>query len=224
MQYLYENGYQALSLNELIHHTAFNHEKSVFITFDDGWTNNYTNAFPILKKLGLIATIFVITDFIGRSRYVDWNQLKEMNKEGISIQSHTVNHRPLVGIKNDQIMYELDTSKKQIEDHLGSAVDFLSVPHGMINQRVRDAARAVGYKAICTSEPGFSHSYGNPAILRRTNVSDRCDILTFEKIIKADRMLILSLILSKKIKNLTKRLLGYNNYRKLYRLRYRIGE
>ena len=153
MEYISKNGYQTLLLNQLIHSTTHNHQKSVAITFDDGWANNYTNAFPILKKHGLTATIFVVTNFVGNHNYMDWDQLRAMNKEGVSIQSHTASHRPLTVLKTNEIMYEIDASKKSIEDHLGSAVDFLSAPHGMINHKVIDAARTVGYKALCTSEP-----------------------------------------------------------------------
>ena len=224
MEYLHENGYHTLSLNQVIDaKTSLNH-KTVAITFDDGFANNYTNAFPILKKHGLTITIFVVTNFVGKHNYMGWDQLREMNKEGISIQSHTASHRPLSVLETNEIKYELEESKKSIEDQLGSAVDFLSAPHGMINHKVIDTARAVGYKAICTSEPGFTHSWSNPAILRRINISDRYEIVAFKKIIQANYMVILSVLLSKTVKNLTKKLLGYNNYRKLYRLRYHIGE
>jgi peptidoglycan/xylan/chitin deacetylase (PgdA/CDA1 family) len=224
MEYLHENGYQTLSLNQVIDAKVSLNHKTVALTFDDGFANNYTNAFPILKKFELTATIFVVTNFVGNHNYMDWNQLREMNKEGISIQSHTASHMPLSVLKTNEIMYELDSSKKEIEDHLGSAVNFLSVPHGMINHKVIDTARAVGYKAICTSEPGFTHLPGKPSILKRVNISDRYEIVAFKKIIQANYTAILSVLFSKTVKNLTKKLLGYNNYRKLYRLRYRIGE
>lgn len=224
MEYLYKNGYHTLSLNEVIDAKVSLNHKTVALTFDDGWANNYTNAFPILKKHGLTATIFVVTDFVGNHNYMDWDQLREMNEEGISIQSHTASHRPLSVLETNEIMYELEESKKSIEDHLGSAVDFLSAPHGMINHKVVDAARAVRYKALCTSEPGFTQLRGNPAILKRVNISDRCEIVAFKKIIQANYIAILSVLFSKTVKNMTKKLLGYNNYRKLYRLRYRIGE
>jgi len=224
MEYLHENGYHTLSFNQVIDAKEFLNHKTVALTFDDGWANNYTNAFPILKKHGLTATIFIVTNFVGHHKYMDWDQLRKMNKEGISIQSHTASHRPLSVLEDNEIMYELEKSKKSIEDHLGSVVDFLSVPHGMINHRVIDTARAVGYKAICTSEPGFTHSWSNPAILKRITISDRYEIVAFKKIVQADCIAILSILFSKTVKNLTKKLLGYNNYRKLYRLRYRIGE
>ena len=224
MEYISKNGYQTLSLNELIDHTTHDHQKSIVITFDDGFADNYTNAFPILKSLGLTATVFVVTDFVGKPKYMSWQQLRQMNTEGISIQSHTVSHRPLTVLKTNEIIYELDGSKKRIEDHLGAPVDFLSVPHGMIDEKVVGVARSTGYRAICTAEPAFSHSYGNPAILNRINISDRCEIATFEKLVQANQMATLSLLLPKKIKNFTKKLLGWKNYRKIYRLRYRIGE
>ena len=224
MNYLHKNGYQTLSLNELLNNKTPAYQRSLIITFDDGWANNHTNAFPILREHGLSATIFIITGFIGQSDYLDWNQLREMDKEGMSIQSHTVSHKPLVGFPRDQLMYELDASKKSIEDNLGKQVDFLSVPHGMINRKVVDMARTLGYKAICTTEPGFSHRYGDPAIFKRINISDRYQIDTFEKIVQINRTIILSLIFFKKIKNLTRKVLGYNNYRKVYRFLYRIGE
>jgi len=224
MKYLAENGYQTLSLNELIKSNEFRSQNTVVITFDDGWSNNYTNAFPILERLGLTATIFVITDFVGKDGYMGWGELQEMTAPGISIQSHGASHTPLSLLETHEMFNELDGSKKSIEDQLGSSVDFLSAPHGMIDQRVLDAARSIGYKAICTSEPGFTHSYGRPAILKRINISDRCQIPEFGEIVQANRMAILMPLLAKKIKNVTKRLLGWDNYRRIYRLRYRIGE
>jgi hypothetical protein len=94
----------------------------------------------------------------------------------------------------------------------------------MVSRQVIAGARQTGYQAVCSSEPGFSHKAGNPAVLNRINIADRYTISTFAKIVRADSGAILSTILAKKLKNNVKKLLGYNNYRRLYRLRYRIRE
>lgn len=224
MDYIAKNEYQALSLNKLIDYSIQDLQKSVVITFDDGWADNYTNAFPILKGLGLTATIFVITGFIGKDKYMDWHQLAEMNNAGISIQSHTTNHKPLSLLKEEEIEYELEHSKKTIEDRFDTQVEFLSAPHGMINTRVIDIARSVGYKAICTSEPGFAHMFSEPAVLKRINISDTYNLSKFKKIINADRKALYPEIISKKLKNSIKRIVGFDNYRKVYRLACRIKE
>ena len=222
MEYIHDNGYKTRTLNELLDTKSHTQQKSVVLTFDDGWQNNYTNAFPILVEFGLTATIFVITDFIGKPNYMDWDQLREMNTQGISIQSHTASHRPLAGLATSEIKDELEESKCTIEHHLGTPVDFLSAPHGIIDQKVIDIARSLGYKAICTSEPGFSHSNGNPAILKRINISESYNKATFARILEGNQLSIFPARISKKTKNLTRKLVGYSNYRKLYNLRYRI--
>lgn len=222
MEHIHTNGYETISLGDLLEGPEQNHQKRVVITFDDGWQNNYTHAFPILKEFHLAATIFVITDFVGKPNYMDWDQLREMNIQGISIQSHAASHRPLAGLSPAQIAYELEESKNTIERHLATPVDFLSAPHGVIDRRVVEIARELGYRAICTSEPGFSHSAGKPAVLKRNNISGRYAISGFGKILRKNQLSIFTAIFAKKTKNLAKELLGYDNYRKLYDFRYRI--
>jgi peptidoglycan/xylan/chitin deacetylase (PgdA/CDA1 family) len=194
------------------------------LTFDDGLLNNYTKAFPILRKYSLTATIFVITDFVGQTKYMDWHQLREMSEAGISIQSHTVSHKPLTGLAYEQLMHELSASKKTLEDHLGKHVNFLSLPHGIFNRKVLETAQKAGYQAVCTSDPGFSHLHSSISVLKRINISDHFQIDIFKKILRKDSSVILPLLVSKKIKNLARRLLGYSNYRKLYQTKYQIRD
>ena len=155
---------------------------------------------------------------------MDWKQIEEMNSKGISIQSHTVSHKPLSVLSASKIKNELSSSKRSIEHILHSPVHFFSSPHGMIDQRVMEIANSLDYRGICISEPGYHHNFGIPAVFKRINISDQYDLATFQKIVQMDLAPLLSSLLSKKFKNLIKSILGYNNYRKLYRLRYRIED
>ncbi|MBQ3971791.1 MAG: polysaccharide deacetylase family protein, partial [Selenomonadaceae bacterium] len=96
MRYLKENGYHTITPDEFYESLAGNFElpeNPVLITFDDGYEDNYRNAYPILRKYDFKATIFVISSFLGtKEHYFTWDQAREMAENGISIQSHTVDH------------------------------------------------------------------------------------------------------------------------------------
>ncbi len=99
MKYIKDNGYTTLTVSQLhdfIEKDSPIPKKSVVITLDDGYADNYTNAYPILKKYGINATIFVITDSIDKDNsYLNSKQIKELQNNGIDIQSHTTNHQEL---------------------------------------------------------------------------------------------------------------------------------
>ncbi len=147
MHLIREGGYSTLTLNRLLDFDARSvRDQSVVITFDDGWADNYANALPVLAETGVKATLFVVTGFVGRKGYLDWQQLADMQAEGISVQSHTHGHNPLPLLSEEEIRAELEVSKGSIEDRLGTPVDFLSAPHGMLDRRVIRAARSSGYR------------------------------------------------------------------------------
>ncbi len=223
MGWLAENGYRSLTLDDVLA-PGCPLEKGVVITFDDGWADNFSHALPILGEFGLGATVFVVTGFVGTTGYLDWERLREMSGCGISLQSHTVSHRPLEELGDDEVAEELGASKKALEDRLGTAVDFVSMPQGSWNRRILGAARAAGYRGVCTSEPGFGHSLGTPAVFSRINVADSIPISFFARIARMDRSFILPVLAATKFKRAVRSLVGYRMYRLLYRLRYRINE
>jgi peptidoglycan/xylan/chitin deacetylase (PgdA/CDA1 family) len=125
------------------------------ITFDDGHISNYLVAFPILKKHGLAAEFYVNSSTVGTGCYMSWQQLEEMHKAGMSIQSHGHTHSYFSDMTDEQIESELQTSKQMIEQRLGNRVTVFAPPGGRIDKRVVKAAKHIGYECIATSRPGL---------------------------------------------------------------------
>lgn len=154
MMALKDAGYTAVLFEDYINYLNYGTqlpEKPVLITFDDGYLNNYTVAFPILKQLGMKATIFIVTGRMGVDGVVTyphftWEQAKIMEDSGvIDIQSHTHYHSELVNLSKNDLVLELRKSKYLIEKNLGKKVNVLAYPYGFSNETVRNEARIAGY-------------------------------------------------------------------------------
>jgi peptidoglycan/xylan/chitin deacetylase (PgdA/CDA1 family) len=124
---------------------------SVAITFDDGQASDYEIALPSLVKHGFCADFFINTSTIGREGFLTWQQIVAMHSAGMGIHSHSHDHVVLSHLSGPTLKSQLLRSKELLENHIGGAVEFLSVPYGFINRRVVDTAQEVGYKAICHS-------------------------------------------------------------------------
>ena len=159
MKYLVDHGYHTITPDELYDFLAGQGtlpDRPVLITFDDGYVDNYTNAYPILKKYNLKATIFIVTGFVSKRKgYLTWDQLREMEQNGITMQSHTVTHAPLPELPDDRIREELVESKKQAEVELGHPIEFIAYPTGVHDLHIVGIAKEAGYKG------GFTVKYGN---------------------------------------------------------------
>lgn len=117
-------------------------EKTVVITFDDGYEDNYTDMFPILKRCGGKATVFVIVDSIGKPGYLSEEQMREMAESGcVRFGSHTVSHPRLTELDEDEIRAEFAMSKERITEITGVECDSVAYPFGDCDGRVKEIAK-----------------------------------------------------------------------------------
>ena len=96
-------------------------------------------------------TLTTNTATIGQPGYLDWCQVAEMHRAGMTFQSHAHDHVVLPGLPARALKDELHTPKRLLEDRVGCGVDFLAAPYGLLDRRVLDTAREVGYRAVCSS-------------------------------------------------------------------------
>ena len=121
------------------------------LTFDDGLESAYEIAYPLLLEAAVRADFFVNTAAIGRPGFLSWQQIGEMQRAGMSFQSHSHDHVYLTWLAEEALEQQLRRSKQMLEDRLAQRVDFLSAPYGELNSRVVRASQQVGYKAVCSS-------------------------------------------------------------------------
>jgi peptidoglycan/xylan/chitin deacetylase (PgdA/CDA1 family) len=125
--------------------------RPIVITFDDGRSSDFESAFPLLLDSGACAAFFLNTANVGKPGYITWPQAAEMNRSGMSIESHSHEHVYLTRLSPPLLRQQLAEPKQMIEGRLGSEVQFLSLPYGECSARVVEVASQLGYRAICTS-------------------------------------------------------------------------
>ncbi|MGI6712534.1 MAG: polysaccharide deacetylase family protein [Bacillota bacterium] len=164
--------------------------KPVVITFDDGYLDNYIYAFPILKQYKLKATLFVVTETIGKTnifdqawipknKMADWSQLKEMANSGIEIGSHTLDHPKLTQLSSAEALYQIRESKRKIESILFRPVSVFSYPHGDFNHKIAKLVQRSGYRAAVTVNRGIATPGKSRYKMKRISVNGGYCIASF---------------------------------------------
>ena len=142
---LKNQGYWFLDSNDIIAIKKGEMEqpaKGVFISFDDGYEDNYTNAFPIIRAEGVKATFFLPSSLISKPNRMNVNQLKEMAAYGMCFGSHTVNHQELDKLSDDQIKKEMNDSKYVLQHDYGIKIESLAYPGGFQSElTLQEAAK-----------------------------------------------------------------------------------
>lgn len=156
-------------------------DRVVILNFDDGYDNTYTAAYPILKKYGLTATVYVISGFIGTPGYLTEAQIQELAKAGWEIGSHTITHPDLAHITTEQVKIELTESKKTLAKITGQEVTTLCYPAGKYDTAVIKIAKEVGYVFARTTEPGIVTNLKKPYELPARRVLPSMGLETWKR-------------------------------------------
>lgn len=175
MQYLSNNGYTPIYFDQI--KQASQYKKPILITFDDGYEDNYTNAYPILKNYNFNATIFMITKAIDQIGYLSKSQIQEMG-DLISFQSHTVDHVKLNRFSLKKINFECAESKNTLSQITGKPVYVISYPNGCFNDGVINIASKY-YSYGVTTLVGFNTSSTEKFEIRRFGISRSYDMNKF---------------------------------------------
>ena len=174
MKYLADKGYHPVTLEQVyatMAGLATLPAKPIAITFDDGGLDDYTVAYPILRKHGFVATFFVITGMVGKDGTMSWDQLREMHENGMVLGSHTVKHPDLTTASDARLRTELVDSRAAILKEVGVAPPVLCYPSGAHDARVMSAARAAGYRVAVTTTFGKTLEPGSSLEWPRVRVS-----------------------------------------------------
>ncbi len=184
MQILYELGSKVVPFSEVQHvlDGAPSSTPLVAITFDDGYQNVREDALPVLQRYGFTATVFLVTDYCGRTNawpglplsierrpLLRWSEIREMSEAGIAFGSHTRTHPDLRIIPKRDAEDELVGSKKAIEDAIGSVVNEFAYPYGVYNGFIRCLA-AKYFSLAGSTTLGFARSLSDPFTLERIDM------------------------------------------------------
>ncbi|MFH1457588.1 MAG: polysaccharide deacetylase family protein [Candidatus Omnitrophota bacterium] len=184
MRFLKDHRYNVVPLEtlaDLVREQKKIPPKTVAITFDDGYKDNYTLAFPVLKKYNLCATIFVILDEIDRPQgdRLSWQDLFAMRDSGLmTIGSHCLGPEPLINSKSEEeIKRQITESKRILEERLGRGIYAFSYPEGRFTPQIKQWVREAGYKFAVVTNPGKKFPNDDVLALKRLRISDTSDSL-----------------------------------------------
>ena len=148
MAALKDNGYSTISFKSLLDGDI--PKKSVILTFDDGYNDNFENAYPILKANNQVGTFFIISKFVNTSGFMTTDQLKAMARNGMEIGSHTESHLDLTTLSNEELLYQIDKSKTDLEKTLDLPIVAFCYPSGKLNPTVESVVKNSGYNFAVT--------------------------------------------------------------------------
>ncbi|MFH1877408.1 MAG: polysaccharide deacetylase family protein [Candidatus Omnitrophota bacterium] len=177
IKFLRDNKYSVISLGELVRGIKegrkFDHN-TVVVTFDDGFEDNYLKAFPILARYRIPASVFLVSGYMGNKKgYLNWDQVRLMNNNGIDFGGHTRTEVYLPAVKDTEKLWEeIALCREDIKNNAGFEPDFFCYPTGGFNDKIKDTIKKAGYKGACTTNRGKDRFNKDVYEINRVKVTD----------------------------------------------------
>jgi peptidoglycan/xylan/chitin deacetylase (PgdA/CDA1 family) len=162
--------------------------RELAITFDDGYRDNFEQAAPVLEKLSLPATFFVVTQWMGtdvvpwwdgergaRHPWMTWDQVRALHRRGFDIGAHTRTHADLGRISGSEAQREISGARLELEREIGASVDLFAYPYGgplHLSDANRELVKASGFRCCCSCLGGINDTGGDSFHLYRVPISD----------------------------------------------------
>jgi peptidoglycan/xylan/chitin deacetylase (PgdA/CDA1 family) len=186
-------GYTSITLDQWVEIRAGRRKspkRPIAITFDDGYRSIYEIAWPMLRRHGMTATVFLVAGSIGETnlwvtdeaqeQLLNQAEIAEMSAGGICFGSHTFTHRPLTALPQAEVLSELTRSRTALESLLGRPVTSLAYPYNKHNRWVRAIARRAGYRSAVLGRGRLNARWTNPQALMRIAVDTQTTAEEFE--------------------------------------------
>ena len=174
LKYLKENNFEVLGFGEAIDRWQSGKtlpEKAVILTIDDGYLSFYENGWPLLKKFGYPATIFIQTETIGGNDFMSWDQIREIQKAGIEIGNHSHSHAYFLNMpkneRNDAFKKDVEKATQLYKAHLDEAPDIFAYPFGEYTAEMEDILGKLDFKASAVQQSGVFSEQSNPYAIPR---------------------------------------------------------
>jgi len=182
IKYLDNMGYTSLSIDD--YYKIINGElrspcKSVLITFDDGAIDNYTNAYPILKKYNLKATFFIVANWVNTENYMTSDQIKELSNSDMDIECHGLNHEWFSTYGYNDQYNIIAEARDKISKITSKEVNYFAFPYGDIDENCMTCLYNMGFKMGFSSIGGLSSNDDNRFCLKRQYISGNDSLADF---------------------------------------------
>ena len=179
---LARRGYKSMpmfKLAECLRDGAAAPGKSIVLTFDDGFRNNYDHVLPLLTRYGWVGVFYLVVRQVGgignwspkvTIPLLTWQDIQEMHRAGMEIGSHTLSHPRLTRQRKEDRQKEIADSRKILEDKLGAPVRSFCYPFGDFNEEIEQEVQEAGYTSACTVLRGNLHCYRNRFRIKRITI------------------------------------------------------